>query len=164
MRPPITAKESEKRRKLAVDAVTKEKQTVSSVAKRYNVQVREVYRWLAAFRKGGARAIAAKPAPGAPRKLRRNNLKKLERIILKGAQAAGFANDLWTCARIAEIIKREFGVKYHFNHVGKILAQMGWSPQRPEKRALERNEKSIRGWVKKEFPRIKKKPVKPMPL
>lgn len=162
MRPSVTAKESERRRRLAVHAVIKQKMTVESVAKKYQVQIRAVYRWLAAYRKGGDRAIAAKPAPGAPRKLNRNNLKRLEKIILKGAKAAGFANDLWTCARIAEVIKREFGVTYHFNHVGKILAQMGWSPQRPEKRAIERNEKAIRSWVKKEFPEIKKKPAKPM--
>ena len=162
MRPPVTARESERRRRLAVDAALKQKMTVESVAKKYQVQVRSVYRWLAAYRKGGYRAIAARPAPGAPRKLSKNSLNRLEKIILKGAKAAGFANDLWTCARIAEVIKREFGVKYHFNHVGKILSQMGWSPQRPEKRAIERSEKAIRNWVKKEFPGIKKKPAKPM--
>ena len=95
---------------------------------------------------------------GAPRKLTDKDLKHLEKMILKGAKAQGFANDLWTCARIAELVKREFGVDYHFNHVGKILARMGWSPQRPEKRAIGRDERRIKSWVKTEFPRIKKKP------
>lgn len=158
MRPSVSAKELERRRRKAVDAVIKDKMTVASVAKRFHVNLRTIYEWLAAYRKNGDEGIKAKPAPGAPRKLKKSNLKLLEHKILKGAKAAGFPNDLWTCARIKDVIKKEFGVDYHFNHVGKILAAMGWSPQRPEKRAIERDDKRIQDWVKKDFPRIKKKP------
>jgi transposase len=157
MRPSVPSKELEKRRQRAVDAVIKDKMTVASVARRFQVNIRTVYTWLAAFKKSGAKGLRAKPAPGAPRKLKKGDLKLLEKKILKGARAAGFPNDLWTCARVAELIKREFGIDYHFNHVGKLLAQMGWSPQRPEKRAIERDDRRIRNWVKKDFPRIKKK-------
>ena len=159
MRPSVPSKELEKRRRKAVGAVINEKMSAESVARQYQVRVRTLYRWLAAYRKLGDKGIQAKPAPGAPRKLTDKDLKLLEKKILKGAKAAGFANDLWTCARIAELIKRDFGVEYHFNHVGKILARMGWSPQRPEKRAIERDDRRIKGWVKTEFPRIKKKPA-----
>lgn len=159
MRPSVPSKELEKRRQRAVDAVIKDEMTVASVARRFQVNIRTLYAWLAAYKKSGAKGIQAKPAPGAPRKLKKSDLKILEKKILKGAKAAGFPNDLWTCARIAELIKKEFGVEYHFNHVGKILAQMGWSPQRPEKRAIERDDRRIQDWVKKEFPRIKKKPA-----
>lgn len=158
MRPSVPSKELEKRRRRAVDAVVKDGMTVASTARRFQVNIRTMYLWLAAYRRSGSKGIEARPAPGAPRKLAKKDLKVLERKILKGARAAGFPNDLWTCARIAELIKKEFGVEYHFNHVGKILAKMGWSPQRPEKRAVERDDRRIQDWVKKEFPRIKKKP------
>ena len=158
MRPSVPSKELEKRRRRAVDAVIKNKMTVESVARQFKVNIRTMYAWLASYKTSGPKGLHARPAPGAPRKLAKKDLKKLEKKILKGARAAGFPNDLWTCARIADLIKREFGVDYHFNHVGKILAQMGWSPQRPEKRAIERDDKRIQNWIKKEFPLIKKKP------
>ena len=158
MRPSVPSRELEKRRRRAVNAVVKDGMTVASVARRFQVNIRTMYMWLAAYRKKGTKGLEARPAPGAPRKLAKKDLKVLEKKILKGARAAGFPNDLWTCARIAELIKKEFGVEYHFNHVGKILAGMGWSPQRPEKRAVERDDHRIQNWVKKEFPRIKKKP------
>jgi transposase len=158
MRPSVPARELEKRRRRAVDTVLNDKMTVEAAARKFKVNIRTMYTWLAAYKASGAKGLDAKPAPGAPRKLAKKDLKVLEKKILKGARAAGFPNDLWTCARIAELIKKEFGVDYHFNHVGKILAQMGWSPQRPEKRAIERDDKRIQHWVKREFPRIKKKP------
>lgn len=147
MRPSVPSKELEKRRQRAVEAVNKDKMTVASVSRRFQVNIRTLYRWLAAYNESGVKGIQAKPAPGAPRKLEKSNLKLLEKKILKGARAAGFPNDLWTCARVAELIHKEFGIEYHFNHVGKILAQMGWSPQRPEKRAIESDDRRILGWV-----------------
>jgi putative transposase len=59
---------------------------------------------------------------------------------------------------VAEIIDREFGVEYHEDHIGRLLHGMGWSPQKPERRARERDEEAIRTWIKKEWPRVKKKP------
>lgn len=157
MRPSVPSQELEKRRIRAVEAVIKEGLTVSAVAKRFKVNLRTLYRWLEGYRKKGRSGIAARPAPGAPRKLGDRDLKRLEKLILRGARAAGFSNDLWTCARIRDLIKKEFGVDYHFNHVGKLLLKMGWSAQRPAKQAIERDDRRIRDWVRKEFPRIKKK-------
>jgi len=159
MRPSVTSKELEKRRLRAVEAVLKDQLTVAAVAKRFKVYLRTLYLWLARYRQYGHPGIAARPAPGAPKKLQEKDLKRLEKKILKGAKAAGFPNDLWTCARIRDLIKKEFGVDYHFNHVGKLLARMGWSPQRPTKQAIERDDRRIRHWVKVEMPRIKKKPA-----
>lgn len=157
MRPSVTSKELEKRRLRAVEAVVKDNLPVAAVAKRFKVNLRTLYLWLARYRKSGRSGIAARPAPGAPKKLQEKDLRRLEKKILKGAKAAGFPNDLWTCARIRDLIKKEFGVDYHFNHVGKILARMGWSPQRPAKQAIERDDRRIQDWVKVEMPRIKKK-------
>lgn len=157
MRPSMSSKELEKRRTRAVEAVIREGETVAVVAKRFKVNLRTLYRWLAGYRKKGHLGIAARPAPGAPRKLQDSDLKRLEKLLLRGARSAGFPNDLWTCARIKELIKREFGISYHFNYVGRLLGKMGWSVQRPAKQAIERDERRIQNWVKKVFPRIKKK-------
>ena len=77
---------------------------------------------------------------------------------MKGARAAGYESDLWTCPRIADVIAEEFGVSYHPNHIGRLLRSLGWSPQRPQRRALERNEERIQGWIREDWTRIKKKP------
>ena len=76
---------------------------------------------------------------------------------MKGARAAGYESDLWTCPRIADVIAEEFGVLYHPNHIGRLLRSLGWSPQRPQRRALERDEERIQGWIRADWPRIKKK-------
>jgi transposase len=78
--------------------------------------------------------------------------------LLKGAKAAGFPTDLWTCPRVAQLIRESFSVTYHVDHVGRLLRDLGWSPQKPQRRAVERDEAEIQRWVKEEWPRVKKKP------
>jgi transposase len=87
------------------------------------------------------------------------SLKWLERDLLEGARAAGFPTDLWTCPRIAELIQSRFGVHYEVSGVWRLLRALGWTPQKPERRAVERKEREIQRWIKKEWPRIKKKPA-----
>ena len=101
--------------------------------------------------------MAAKPAPGRPTKLDAAARRKLDRLLRKGAKAAGYPTDLWTCPRMRNLIRREFGVRYHVDHIGRLLRCLGWTPQRPERRARERDEEAIRRWVKVDWPRIKKK-------
>jgi transposase len=158
-RPLGSGKKLEERRIKAVQEVIKDGQTPAIVAKKYKVEVGTLYRWIGKYRKDKKRGLKSRPTPGAPRRLSDAQLARLEKLILAGAKSAGFPNDLWTCARLADLIKREFGIQYHFNHVGKILSRMGWSPQRPEKRAIERDDRRIRHWVKRELPEIKKKPA-----
>jgi hypothetical protein len=78
---------------------------------------------------------------------------------LAGAREAGFDNDLWTCRRVAQLIVRRFGVFYHADHTGRLLHGLGWSPQKPQRRAAERDEEAVRTWLKKDWPRIKKNPA-----
>lgn len=156
-RPLGSGQKLEERRIRAVKEITEQSQAPAAVAKKYKVELGTIYRWLGRYRRDKRRGLKSRPTPGAPRRLTDAQLEKLEKLILRGAKAAGFPNDLWTCARLAELINQEFGVKYHFNHVGKILSRMGWSPQRPETRAIERDDKRIRHWVKHELPKIKKK-------
>jgi transposase len=80
----------------------------------------------------------------------------LLRLLLRGARAHGYRTNLWTTARIAEVIQRAFGVQYHRDHVGRLMHSLQWSPQKPERRALERDERAIEGWKRKDWPRIKK--------
>lgn len=80
----------------------------------------------------------------------------MEKLLLKGAVAAGFPTDLWAWARIAQAIEERFGVRYHADHIGRLMRTLGWSPQKPTRRALKRDETAIATWVKFEWPRVKK--------
>jgi len=84
---------------------------------------------------------------------------RLEKRLEQGPQRLGYETSLWTSERVAELIRDEFGVRYHPGHVWKILVSLGWSCQRPVGRALERDEEAIRVWKKTTWPDIKKKPA-----
>jgi transposase len=128
------------------------------VAAMLNVDRRSVRRWNAAYRKKGPQGLQARPAPGRPPKLSAKDKARLEKVLLKGAKSAGFATSLWTCPRIVEVIRKQFGVRYHVDHMGRLLRSMGWSPQKPARRAVERDEQAIANWVKHDWPRVKKTP------
>jgi transposase len=113
-------------------------------------------RWRDARKRYGEEGLKGKPAPGRPAKLGDRQKKRLIALLLKGAMANGYRTELWTTARVAELIERAFGVSYHRDHIGRLMASLGWSYQKPEKRALQRNEAAIEEWKRKEWPRIKK--------
>jgi transposase len=99
--------------------------------------------------------LAAKPVPGAKRRLTDLQLGELEQLLLKGAPAHGFPNELWTADRVAQVIHRHFGVEYHAEHVRKLLKRrLDWTSHKPQKRARERNDKEVERWKADEFPRI----------
>lgn len=156
MRPFGAPAELQRRRERAINLLEQGYQPVE-VAERIGVDRRSVRRWKAAYLKKGTKGIKAKPVPGRPSKLDNNGCKKLERILLKGAKAAGYTTDLWTCPRVAAMIRKHLGVRYHVDHIGRILRSLGWTPQKPERRAKERDEARILGWIKKDWPRIKKR-------
>ncbi len=110
-----------------------------------------------ALAEGGEAALSPKSVPGRPRKLQDAERQRLVELLLQGAMAYGFPNDLWTLKRIASVIRKEFGVEYHPNHVWRILRQMGWSCQVPERRAIQRDEKAIAHWKRYKWPHIKKR-------
>jgi transposase len=158
MRPKGSPGELERRRQRALTLLEQGLQPVE-VAQRVGVDRRSVRRWKAAALRGGPSALVAKPVSGRPPKLEQRLRPRLEKLLLGGAQAAGYAHDLWTCPRIAQLIGREFGVHYHVAHVGRLLRRLGWTPQRPSRQARERDEEKIQRWTKVDWPRIKKKPV-----
>jgi transposase len=132
---------------------------VREVARLTGASPSSVSRWKQELEEGGLEALQAKSHPGRRAQLTQEQKLALEQVLLKGPLAAGFTTDLWTLARVAEVIKREFGVKYHPGHVWYVLRAMGWSCQKPERRARERDEPAVARWRKQDWRRIKKKPA-----
>jgi transposase len=157
MRPPGTPQELEQRRVRGLQLLGEGFSPVE-VARQIGVDRRSVRRWKAAARTGGAAAVAAKPAAGRPRRLGARDLTRLRRLLMKGALAAGLPTDLWTCPRVSWLIQRQFNVHYHPAHVSRVLHGLGFSPQKPTRRAVERDEERIRAWIAQDWPRVKKTP------
>jgi transposase len=151
MRTIITRFELEHRRLRAVQAV-REGNKPATVAKVFGVDRGTVYRWLRRARLPNG--LAPIPLYRPPR-LSDPQLAELERLLLQGATRHGWATDLWTAARVTEVIRRQFGITYHPEHVRKILKRrLGWTSQKPQTKAKERDEEGIRRWKEQEFPRI----------
>lgn len=159
MRPPGSPDRLEKRRQRAV-ALLKEGKTYRGVAQATGASLSSVVRWQQSFRQSGRRGLAPNPTPGRPCRLSLAQKQHLEKLLLQGAQAAGYSTELWTLRRIAELIKKEFGVRYTNSAVWRLLvADLKWSAQKPERRATQRDEPAIEEWKRKQWPQIKKKPV-----
>ena len=133
--------------------------SLNEAARRIGCGASSVMRWLHARRRGGEEALRVRFSPGRPPKLRRKQTERLIRLLVQGAMARGYRTNLWTTARIAQLIEDEFAVRYHTNHIGRLMHRLGWSHQKPERRALERNDAAIEQWKRKKWPRIKKKPL-----
>jgi transposase len=158
MRPKGSAKELEVRRQMA-GRLLQEGKGVREVARLVKASPSSVSRWNQALREGGLEALRAKPHGGRRARLTAKQKRTLEQVLVEGPLAAGFTTDLWTLARVAQVIERRFGVKYHPGHVWYILRDMGWSCQKPERRARERDEEAITRWRERDWSRIKKRPV-----
>jgi len=156
MRPKGSAEELERRRRRAVQLMQKG-ESPTLIARILGVSRQSLYRWRDMVR-AGPQGLAAKPPPGRKRRLNDAQLQQLETLLLQGAQEHGWSNNLWTARRVTEVIRRHFGIKLHPEHVRHILKRrLGWTSQKPERRARERNEKEIARWRREEFPRIKKR-------
>lgn len=132
--------------------------TQAEVARRLGVSRVSAMRWYRAWRKGGAAALAVARPLGRPARLSGDQLKRVEQLLLRGASAHGYSTDLWTLPRMAAVIERETGERYHPGHVWRVLRGLGWSLQRPARRARERDEQAIESWRKRSWPRLKKTP------
>ena len=155
MRPHGSAKTLEHRRRKAVGLLERGF-SMEEVSHRVGCSKASVCRWKQAIAQGGAKALTAKPVPGRPPKLSEDQCRQLLELLLKGAVACGYPNELWTLGRIAELIQRQFGVFYHPNHVWRLLRRHSWSCQVPEWRAMQRDEEAIAHWKRYRLPHIKK--------
>ena len=157
MRPYGSPKTLERRRRKAA-ALFARGLSVSEVARRFAVSVSTASVWRKTYKEHGLAGLAPKPVPGRPKKLASKQLERLWEILLAGALAYGFPNDLWTLSRIATVIRKEFGVRYHPGHLWRILRSAKWSCQVPERRAIQRDEEAIAHWKRYKWPHIKKGP------
>lgn len=154
-RPKGSADLLEDRRKRAL-ALLDRGYSLHEVGRRVGCAAVSVMRWRDARRRGGVKALQVRFSPGRPTKMDAAQRKRLVSLLVKGATAHGWRTNLWTTARIAELIRREFSIEYHRDHIGRLLHGLGWSVQKPERRALERDEEQIERWKQKDWPRIKK--------
>ena len=132
--------------------------SLNEVGRRIQCAASSVMRWLRARRRGGPSALRVRRSPGRPLKLDRGQRRRLLRLLLRGAPAHGYRTQLWTTARMAEVIWREFGVRYHRDHVRRLMHSLHWGPQKPERRAVERGDEAVERWKRKDWPRVKKTP------
>jgi transposase len=158
MRPPGSAAELEARRRRAAEYF-QEWKPLREIASLFGVSLTSVKRWKRTWKAEGVEGLAAKPHPGPEPKLSQAQRQSLVKILLEGPVAAGFRTDLWTCARVAQIVRKKFGVSYHRDHVRRILHDLGFSPQKPRRVAREQDAEAVERWRKKDWPRIKKKRV-----
>ena len=114
-----------------------------------------VSQWLAEARRGGRDALLAHPAPGPTPKLSAEQRRLIPDFLWHGAEAYGFRGAVWTCARVAKVLDEEFGVSYSRSQVSRLLRGLGWTPQAPITRAVQRDEEAIERWQRRVWPELK---------
>jgi transposase len=152
----LTREQMAERRLEGVKLLKGGKLSQAAIARQLGVSEAAVSQWCSALTKGGTRALQMKAASGRPTKLSAQQMRKLERLLKRGAVSNGFETERWTQRRIQQLIADTFGVNYHTNYVGRLMKRLGWSVQKPEARALERDEDAIRAWLSGDWTRIKK--------
>lgn len=158
MRPYGKPSQLEKRRRQAI-ALLRAGRPFRTVARTVRASLSSVVRWYQAYRTNGLNGLRARPAPGRPARLSPQQRERLKRLLLQGAGKAGYSTDVWTLPRIAKLIERQFGVRYTTVGVWKLMRTgLGWSWQKPERRAIERDEAAIEHWKRVTWPHIKKRP------
>ena len=147
----------EQRRWRALD-LKRDGWTHHEIAEALDVTKGAVSQWMRRVAREGEAALRARPHLGAAPRLRPEQLKMVPEFLSHGAEAYDFRGEVWTCARVAEVIRREFGVAYHKDHVSRLLKALRWTPQKPAERAAQRDEAQIAAWRDERWPELKKKP------
>jgi transposase len=146
------------RRRMEAARLLRQGFSQSEVARRVEVHRQSVSRWARELEQSGVHGLRKAPGTGRRAKLDRGQLAELEVALKLGPEAFGYASGLWTARRVRDLIEHQTGVRYHEDHVWRILRKLNWSCQRPTGRAVERDEEGIRHWKKYRWPQIKKKP------
>lgn len=126
------------------------------IAEALGVSEGAVSQWMSRARDQGPNALRHHPPPGAARRLTSKQLARLPELLTRGPATYGFRGDVWTRRRIAVVIRLEFGVTYHPTHVGRLCKAIRWSPQKPVRRARQRDEAAITRWRDDTWPAIKR--------
>jgi transposase len=126
------------------------------IAEALGVSEGAVSQWMKKAEEGGEETLLAHPAPGVSPRMSAEQQAQMPALLAKGAESYGFRGDVWTARRVAKVIEKTFGIRYSRDHVGKLLRMYGWSRQKPEERATQRNEQAIREWNETRWPALKK--------
>lgn len=148
------------RRRYAAAGLFERDLTDSEIGRRLQVHRQSVGRWRQQWLSQGKSGLRGAGRSGRKSRLDEKQTQVVIEHLLKGPKACGFSSDVWTLARMAMMVEKVVGVKYHPRYLSEILARLGWSCQRPAMRAKERDEAAIRNWKARVWPRLKKKPKK----
>jgi transposase len=129
----------------------------TQIADALGVSEGAVSQWMKRAKEEGVEGLRHKPPPGATPRLSEDERAKLPKLLAQGAEAHGFRGEVWTCERVATVIRREFGVSYHPAHVSRVVRALGLSLQKPQRRAEQRDEEAIDNWKEKKWPSLKKR-------
>jgi transposase len=129
----------------------------TAIAAALGVTPGAVSQWLKRVREHGVEALRRHPAPGPTPKLTADQVAQLPALLAPGPEAYGFRGQRWTCKRVAAVIRRTFGVRYHPAHVNRLLHTLQYSVQRPVARAAQRDERAIQAWWQERWPVLEKK-------
>jgi transposase len=144
-------------RRLAAGRLLRAKrQAQAAIARELGVSRAAVTHWKQRLAQAGLRGLRRRRPAGRPARLTPAQWRHLIRLLERGAVAAGFETERWTQRRIAAVIERTFGVRYHFRSLGRALRARGWSPQRPVAQAKERDDALVEAWLRRDWPRIKR--------
>jgi len=149
--------EATKKRVLAGRLLLKGKKP-AEVAVAVGVARQTIYTWKALLDEGGIDALRSAPSRGRPPRLDETKLEGLRQVLLQKPTEHGFGTELWTLKRVGVVIQRLYGVKFGQTQIWRVLGALGFSVQKPDRRAMERNEDTVRGWKRSTFPAFKKKP------
>ena len=148
--------EALERRRMRAVRLFEQGETQAAVSRRLQVSRTTAMRWAQGWEAEGREGLRAAGRAGRKPRLSEEQLHQVEQALLEGPLAFGYATELWTLPRVAEMIRRVTGVRYHPGHVWRVLRKLGWSRQKPTTRARERDEEAIGRWVKTTWPALKK--------
>lgn len=129
----------------------------TEISRRLDYPISSVERWVRRFRQEGEEAIRERPRSGRPNYLSATQRDELVQLLLAGAVAAGFDTDLWTLPRIREVILQQFGVAYHVDYLGRLMARLGFSSQKPQRQSRGRNGQAVADFRETTWARAVKK-------
>lgn len=130
----------------------------NKIAEAFGVSEGAVSQWLKKAKTQGMQALRHQPPPGRPSKLSEEQQAQLSELLARGAEAFGFRGDVWTTARVADVIERELGVSYHPAHCSRLVRQLGQTQQKPIEKATQRKEAAIAAWKDERWDELKKRP------
>jgi transposase len=131
----------------------------SEVARKLGVRRQSAHAWKLAWEQGGKASLRSSGSAGRKARLSAGQKQEVVAALLEGPRKSGYATEVWTLPRVRALIRKRTGESYHESHVSRLLHSLGFTCQRPERRAIERDEKKIAHWKRVAWPAIKKKPV-----